>query len=275
MIALFIGLVAVLASAYGALVGFGGGVFVIPVLVLAFHYPMEYAVGAVTLSLVPSSIITTLLNNKHGYVDYITGIILEIPTVVGVVLGSLLVSLLPRTQLQYVFVIAITLVGLSFLKKKKEEAPENNFFKRLNDRPPNFAKKDANGNILYKVNYFIVTGFGLLSGMLAGLLGIGGGFIKTPVMIKVFRIPSKIAAGTALFMIIITSITSSISHYLLGHMKWSYVMPVVVGFVIGPFLGVQLKKKISAGNLEKLVGISLIIAAVLMLVNILFIHTSS
>lgn len=270
---LLIGLISLLLSGYGALVGFGGGVFIIPILVLIFHYPIEFAIGAVTLSLVPSSILTTLLNNKHGFVDYKTGIVLETPTVIGVILGSLLVTVLPTALLQYVFIIAITLVGLSFFKKKKEAENENeSFLKRMNNRTPNFIKKDQNGNVLYKINYFLATGFGLLSGTLAGLLGIGGGFLKTPIMIKVFRIPAKIAAGTALFMIIITSITSSVSHYLLGHVKVDYTIPVIAGFIAGPFLGVELKKRIASEHLEKLIGFSLIVAAGLMLVNVLLIQ---
>lgn len=261
---------AILASAYGAMVGFGGGIFVIPVLVLVFHYPIELAVGAVTLSLVPSSLITTLLNHRHGYVDYITGIILELPTIAGVVLGSFLVALLPRTQLQYVFVIAITIVGLTFFQKKKEDM-QDSYIKRFNERKPNYVKKDAAGNILFRVNYLLAAFFGLLSGGLAGLLGVGGGFIKTPIMIKVFRIPAKIASGTALFMIIMTSFSSTVSHYFLGHIKWHYALPVVAGFIIGPFIASPLKKRISSLHLEKLVGISLLLAAALMLTDILFI----
>lgn len=263
-------LIALLLSGYGALVGFGGGVFIVPILILVFHYPIEYAIGAVTLSLVPSALLTTVLNNKHGFVDYKTGLVLELPTIFGVVLGSMLVSVLPTKALQYVFVVVIAFVGLSFFKKKKETEGEG-FLKRLNNHQPNYVKKDNEGNVLYKINYFIATGFGLFAGALAGLLGIGGGFLKTPIMIKVFRIPAKIAAGTTLFMIIITSITSSVSHYLLGHMKMHYVIPVVIGFVIGPFLGVRLKKKMAVERLEKLIGISLVLASCLMLVNILLI----
>ena len=270
MVFILIILTAILASAYGALVGFGGGIFVIPVLVLAFHYPIELAVGAVTLSLVPSSIITTLLNHRHGFVDYLIGIILEIPTIIGVVAGSLLVSFLPRTQLQYVFVIAITIVGLTFFKKKSQEHGDS-FIKRFNERQPYHIKKNPDGSVLYKVNYVLASFFGLLSGALAGLLGVGGGFIKTPIMIKVFRIPAKIASGTALFMIIMTSLSSTVSHYLLGHVVWDYALPVVIGFILGPFIASPLKKKISALHLEKLVGISLLLAAALMLVDILII----
>lgn len=276
MIYLFIAICALLASSYGALIGFGGGVFIVPILVLGFHYPMNYAVGAVTLSLVPSALITTLLNHKEGHVDYATGTILEIPTVVGVIAGSALVSVLPTVQLQYIFVIAITIVGISFLRRRQESTvSKDNFISRINKKEPGFNKKDKNGNILYRVNYLLATFFGLLSGTLAGLLGIGGGFLKTPIMIKAFKMPAKIAAGTALFMIVITSITSSVSHYILGHVVWNYALPVLAGFIIGPFIAIWIKRKLTSAHLEKLVGISLILAACLMLVNIFMIKGSA
>lgn len=257
------------ASAYGALVGFGGGVFIIPILVLVFGYPIQYAVGAVVFSLIPSSLITTLLNNKERHVDYATGSILELPTMIGVVIGSSLVAILPKTQLEYVFVIAISAVGFSFFRRKGKNLNQNSFWQRLNAHQPAFIKKDSSGRNLYRVNYLLAASFGLLSGCLAGLLGVGGGFLKTPIMIKIFKIPVKIAAGTALFMILITSVTSTVSHYWLGHILWPYTFPVIIGFVTGPFVAYKAKKHLSSLHLEKLVGISLILAALIMLFNIL------
>lgn len=276
MIPVLIILTAIFLSAYGALVGFGGGVFIVPILTLVFHYPIEYAVGAVSLSLIPSALITTILNHRHSHVDYVTGVVLEVPTILGVILGSALVAILPRLQIEYVFVVAISIVGISFLRKKKELENEGDrkpsFFEKLNFQKPFFIKKDKDGNVLYRINYLLATFFGILAGTLAGLFGVGGGFMKTPIMIKVFKIPVKIAAGTALFMIIITSVTSSVSHYLLGHILWQYSYPVAIGFIIGPFIAIYLKRKISSKGLEKLVGFSLLCASGIMLLNIFYIH---
>src|SRR5690606_2572217 len=133
------------ASAYGALVGFGGGVFMVPVLVLVFGYPIQYAVGAVVFSLIPSSLITTLLNNKERYVDYITGSILELPTMAGVIIGSGLVAVLPKSYLEYIFVIIISMVGISFLWKTKDISEKGSIWQGLNAHHPYFTKRNSSG----------------------------------------------------------------------------------------------------------------------------------
>ena len=93
--------------------------------------------------------------------------------------------------------------------------------------------------------------------------------MKTPIMIKVFKIPAKIATATALFMILVTSITGSISHYMQGHIYISKAMPVIIGFAIGALLGHKVNTHIKSTNLEKLIGFALILASMTMLVNLL------
>src|SRR5699024_6177363 len=102
--------------------------------------------------------------------------------------------------------------------------------------------------------------FGLVSGALAGLFGVGGGFMKTPIMLKVFKIPAKIAAATALFMIIITSVTGSVMHTLQGHILFEKSWPVALGFSLGAIIGYKVNTQISDSFLERLIGVSLITA---------------
>src|SRR5699024_9712885 len=92
----------------------------------------------------------------------------------------------------------------------------------------------------------------------------GGGFMKTPIMIKVFKIPAKIAAGTALFMIIITSITGTVMHSFQGHIILEKSWPVVLGFSLGAIAGHRLNTQLKESLLEKLIGVSLITAAGMM-----------
>ena len=85
----------VLFSAFGTVVGFGGGIFMIPVLIIFFHVPIDIAVGSVILALLPGSLISTYFNFKAKKIDYLAGIYLEVPTIVGTVLGSLLTAIIP------------------------------------------------------------------------------------------------------------------------------------------------------------------------------------
>jgi hypothetical protein len=111
----------------------------------------------------------------------------------------------------------------------------------------------------------------MIAGMMAGLFGIGGGFLKTPIMVNVFGIPPSVAAATALFMIVFTSLTGSISHYMLGHINFTYSLPIVAGFIVGAFVGNHFNLKISEKTLARLIGFGLVLAGVAVLLNTLFI----
>ena len=68
-----------LISLYGSIVGFGGGIFMVPILVAVFGFDMDIAAGSLMLSLVPSSLISTMLNKKKGQVEFKVGMLLKCP----------------------------------------------------------------------------------------------------------------------------------------------------------------------------------------------------
>lgn len=257
-----------LFSAFGTVVGFGGGIFMIPVLIIFFHVPIDIAVGSTILALFPGALISTYFNFRKKRIDYIAGIYLEIPTIVGTVLGSLLTSIIPMFTLKIIFSFFICFVGVyTFRKGQKEklQMTKDNIFFKLNKIGPRIIKRTESG--AYRISMLLAGIFGMLAGMMAGLFGIGGGFLKTPIMVNVFGIPPTIAAATALFMIVFTSLTGSISHYLLGHINFTYSIPIVAGFMTGAFIGNQFSIKISEKFLAMLIGSGLILAGIFVVIN--------
>ncbi len=120
---------------------------------------------------------------------------------------------------------------------------------RKNRRRPKKLRHSSHGT--YEMSGLSVTGFGLLSGLIAGMFGIGGGFIKGPVIVLGFGMPAKIAAPTALFMITITSLTGSIFHYLLGHIQWMTLF-LAAAFVLGAIIGNKAGFDLSKRKIERI-----------------------
>lgn len=260
--------ISLLISLFGSVVGFGGSIFMVPILITFFHFELDVAVGTAMVSLVPSSLISTYLNRKEGNVDFRMGVLLELPTMGGVVLGSLLLSYIAARNLEVLFVLMVLILGLSFfIKSKKEKPKEAGVFYRLNKLKPRFVIRNKMNSVAYRASLYMVLIFGLLSGAIAGLFGVGGGFLKTPIMLKVFKIPAKIAAGTALFMIVVTSITGSVSHYIQDNIYFYKAWPVLVGFAFGALFGHKINNRIKSKNLEKLIGFALVTAAAVMMIN--------
>jgi len=255
-------------SAFGTLVGFGGGVFMVPILTLVFHIPIQLAIGCVIVALFPSALLSTIHNTRLGLVDFTIGLMLEIPTVIGTVIGAQLTDVLPTNQLEILFSVMIVTVGVTMLRRRPESGPAQlGFFKKLNELPPRFTRATAAGT--YRMSGLTVTLFGLISGMIAGLFGIGGGFIKGPLMVLGFGIPARIAAPTALFMIVITSAVGSFSHYMLGHIQWEIGLLLVFSFTLGALFGNRRARVISETSLVKFIGLGLIAAGLSMAVSVL------
>jgi uncharacterized membrane protein YfcA len=258
-------LVAFAVSGFGTIVGFGGGVFMVPILTLVFRIPIQIAIGCVILALFPAAIISTVYNVRRGLVDFLVGILLEIPTVVGTILGAWLTDYLPTWQLEILFSLMVIITGVvMFRKSGRASASQFSFFKKLNRLPPRLVRATANGT--YELSGLTVVIFGLTSGLIAGLFGIGGGFIKGPLMVLGFGIPARIAAPTALFMIVITSAVGSISHYLLGHIQWKIGLFLVVAFTLGALFGNRQAGKLAEKNLVQFIAGGLIAAGLAMAV---------
>ena len=265
--------ISLIISLYGSLVGFGGGIFMVPILITFFNYPLNLAVGTCMVSLVGSAFISTYFNRKNSFVDFKIGTLLEVPTMIGVIAGSLLLSYIAADKLEYLFAAMVFFLGLSFFVKfNKNNENKVGFFGKLNKLKPRMVIKNHKNFVAYRVSVVMLIFFGSVSGILAGLFGVGGGFMKTPIMLKVFKIPPKIATATALFMIVITSITGSISHYLQGHIDFNKSWPVILGFALGAFAGKKINTHLKDKTLENMIGGGLLVAAVVMTANFIYNH---
>jgi len=257
--------IGIIISLYGSIVGFGGGIFMIPVLVTVFRYDLPIAVGAMMVALLPSSLVSTFLHRKEGNVDFRVGLLLEAPTVIGVILGSFLLSYISAKRLEVVFALMVVVLGLTFLKRKTQnKSKKSGIFYKLNKTKPKLIVKNHVHHLAYRISVWVVLFFGLLAGSLAGLFGIGGGFLQTPIMIKGFNMPVKVAAATSLFIIVITSITGIVSHYMQGNILLQSAWPIALGFTIGAVVGHKVNLNMKDEFVEKLIGTGLILAGLIM-----------
>ncbi len=260
-------LFAVIISAFGTVVGFGGGVFMVPLLVIGFHVPINIAIGSVLVALFPSALISTLYNWKKRLIDFKTGILLEIPTAFGTVFGSYLSVVIPVFLLELIFGIFVVYIGINFIINSytgKSITIKNSFFYKLDQIGFAVERKTDYGS--YRVSFILALVFGILAGTTAGLFGIGGGFLKVPIMVGIFSMPSQIASATGLFMITITSLTGSVSHYFLGNVHFGFAVPIVVGFVIGALIGNSFITKVDEHILKRLIGIGLFLSGLVFLI---------
>ncbi|MBA9078088.1 sulfite exporter TauE/SafE family protein [Rufibacter quisquiliarum] len=268
---LLIFLIGVAVSAFGVLIGFGGGVFMVPILIIFFQFPIELAIGSAMCALLPASVISTAFNFREKSIDYVVASLLQPTSMLGTVIGAFLVAYMPVLQMQFLFALFVTVTGVYMLATyKKKQKKKKGMLYRINRMPTSFIRKNHSRHTAYRLNGSLLAFLGLCTGTLAGLFGVGGGFLQTPLMIKAFKIPSQIAISTSLFILIITSLTGISSHYWLGHIDWTRSLPLMLAFAVGALLGKGLLKKRASSqqSSERLIGVGLLLAGMSVVAHI-------
>ncbi len=239
----------------------------VPLLVLVFHYPMKIAISAVLFAMVPYSLMATWMNSRNKLIYWKLGILLEIPTILGAILGSYLCQYVNQAALKTIFSFVVMLAGYVMTGKG------NPFFaylgtkiKKLNQVAILFTLDNGEGKQV-GVGLFSLLLFGGITGITAGLLGIGGGWMKTPVMILLFELSPRMAVGTALFMITMTSTTAASSHFFFGSVDFSLTLTLMAAFPLGAFIGSRFLPKIQGDTHRILIGACLFCIGLVMLLT--------
>ncbi len=264
--------VSAVAGMIGALVGIGGGVILIPFLVLFEGVPIHYAIGASIVAVVATSSASASSYVKKRLSNPRLGMFLEVGTSIGALAGALVSVLLPVNILEVLFALMAFYVCASMLipgregEDRKAGKPDG-----LSDRLCLHSSYEHSGE---KHEYSVCSPrLGLagsaVAGVLSGLFGIGGGVIKVPLMNLGMGIPLRPAAATSNFMIGVTAATGAAVFLSRGYIVPELVAPIVVGVAAGSVLGSGISHKVDAAHLRILfVGI-LFVTALRMLMQAL------
>jgi hypothetical protein len=222
----FIGLMGGFLS---GLLGLGGGVILLPLLAFVGRVPLKLATGTTLIQIFIAAAIGVLPHYRRGMVDLKAGLLLGIAGVTGGFAGSLLsVPLSIRIlEIIFLFVVGLAMI-LLFIPLKLEDR---------NYKKGNFNKA-----------FGITIGFGV--GILAGLLGVGGGFIIIPLMTYFLKIPLRVAIGTSLLIILISSLGTLGAKFKIGHVNLLITLLVISGSVIGAFLGAFISRRTHVKSLR-------------------------
>lgn len=109
---------------------------------------------------------------------------------------------------------------------------------------------------------FLLILLGLVSGTLSGVLGIGGGIIIVPALNQIFKVPMNVAVGTSLLIIIPSAISGSLTHYTKGNLNIGLAVLVMIGAVIGSYLGARAAAAVPELWLKRAFALLLVYVAV-------------
>jgi hypothetical protein len=263
---LFLG--AISAGLLGALTGLGGGVIIIPLLTLVFGVPMHYAIAASLVSVIGTSSGSAVAYVKEGYTNIRIGMFLEIATTSGAIIGALISGYLNANTLGIIFASILILTVILNLNGKpdhQEKLEKGSLAEKLKlygtfpDKGvvKEYAAKNTIGGFLMMI----------FAGTMSGLLGIGSGALKVLAMDNMMRLPFKVSTTTSNFMIGVTAVASSLIYFQRGEIIPIIVAPVLIGVVLGSWIGSKTLIVSQTKNLKIVFAIVVSILSVYMMYN--------
>jgi hypothetical protein len=261
------------AGVVGAMLGLGGGIFLVPGLVVLFGVDIHLAVAASLVSTIATSCGSASSYVEEGLTDLRVGMFLETATALGGLIGAVIAVTVLASQsglLIFAFIPVVLLAAVLMLTTRdtdvRPDPPHDALADRLGLRGTYFRRSGE--AIPYRV-----TGtrpglvLGAFSGLGSGLLGIGGGVFNVPAMHSFMNVPMRVASATSMFMIGVTAAAGAIVYLLAGYLSLAIVAPVALGILAGSLVGVRAQGAASAHGLKVLFVGVLVLAAGLMFVR--------
>lgn len=234
----------------GALLGIGGGMVIVPLLVFAWSYEPQLAIG--------TSVLVVLLNAISGTLGYIrqrkvcvdAAIKFALATIPGAFLGSYAAEYLQGKLFYLVFGVFFVLAAWNMYRKASKGAAGT-----LSTEVPK--------NYNWKLGVFCSIGVGFL----ASILGIGGGIVHVPFMVYVLGFPAHVAIATSTCILAVSSLAGLVSHAWLEHIVWTSGLAIGAGAFIGAQGGVVLAQRLKSASLMKMASVLVFITGVKFLLS--------
>jgi uncharacterized protein len=251
------------AGVLGALTGLGGGIIIVPLLTLVFGIDIRYAIGASLVSVIATSSGAAAAYVREGYTNIRIGMLLEVATTVGALVGAYVAGLISPNAIAVVFAFVLLYSAYRSARHREDHAitgPSDKWAIRL--RLPG-TYPTPHGKQAYTV-HGVPGGFSLMfvAGILSGLLGIGSGVVKVLAMDQVMRLPFKVSTTTSNFMIGVTAAASAGVYFARGDINPFIAAPVATGVLGGATLGSKLLGRIASNSIR------LVFVAVLIIVSL-------
>jgi hypothetical protein len=261
---------------FGSLLGLGGGVLLVPLLTLGFDLPLREAVGVSLVCVIVTSAASATVFLERGVANLRLGMVLELFTAIGALVGGTIAFLLDERLLAGLFAVLLLYTAGTMIRPREgaDATGRDVHDAAAADVPADAAAAEPGawtrvGDGMSGQGYRVrspVKGAvgGVGGGVVSALLGIGGGLIMVPVMHVLMGVPLRVATATSNFMIGVTASTSAIVYLLRGGIDPYATGPAVIGVFIGAAVGSRVAHRIELRVLRFLFAAVLAYTAFLM-----------
>jgi hypothetical protein len=246
------------AGGLGALLGIGGGVFLVPFLNLVVGLPFLSAAGISLMSVLATSSVVSARSSGHRLINLRLGMVLEVATVSGAFVGSFTVGVLTDRQLQRLFAIVTAVIALLMLTRLDRRNVILDPTADPGALGGRYHEQESGGEVIYRVRRLPVgLAVSFAAGVLSLLLGIGGGVLKVPALNAICGVPMRAAAATSAFMVGVTALAGALTYYVRGEVRPELAAAAVLGVLAGSRAGFWIGDRARAKGLKVLMAVVL------------------
>ena len=242
---LILGFVAGFMSAF---LGIGGGVIIVPVMVLLFKYGIKKAIGTSLATIVPTSLVgvTTHYIIDKGNIYFLAAIFIVLGSVAGAKLGAVLANKINSKYLAALFGVLLLVTGLRQIGVLNIEAQE----------------------VSYSIQYPFFVVLGLIAGICSALFGIGGGIVMVPGLSFLFGFTMHEAVATSLAVIVPTSLAGAVFHARFNNIDKKAIEFLVPTALAGAVLGAIASNALDTSTLQFIFGIFIMLCSAKMFLSL-------
>ena len=261
----------VLVGLPASMCGLGGGFILVPTLILVFNLSPQNAIAISLVAMCGTTISAALGYIKQKRVDYKLALLYDIFDIPGVIVGAYLTTILPKNLLIGLCGFLILFLSLLMLrnlrarklstKNKESNMTCNGWGRKVSD--------SMNQVFDYKIRRpSLIMISSLMSGLVTGLAGLGGGITDTTTMM-LLGIPSHIAIASSEFAMALTNGAGVITHGFLQNIHIGYAIPITIGTILGAQVGVLVAKRTKQKTLKMILSIVSLLFSVRLILDFL------
>lgn len=243
---------------FGTLIGVGGGVILVPVLLLVYPDKSPETITGISLAVVFfNSLSGSAAYARMKRIDYKSGIRFALATVPGAILGALTTHYIPRQLFEGCFGLLMIAAAIFLLikpekaKNQKQEYPDYYTTSTIIDSLGTRYK--------FSYNSYLGVFLSFLIGYISSLLGIGGGIVHVPVLVHVLNFPAHIATATSHFVLVVSSFTGTMVHIVSNQILTgiALIAALSIGVILGAQLGARFSSRFRDKSIMRLLAITL------------------
>jgi uncharacterized membrane protein YfcA len=256
------------AGTVGALLGLGGGIFLVPALTWIFGLPVRQAAGVGLMTVIATSGAVSSDPSRAGLLNTRLGMLLLVGSSIGALAGGLTAQHVSEATVTLVFAVTTAAIAVLTIARLDHRNVVEDADATPNAYGGRFFDPDRGREVVYHARRLpLAVAASLVAGNVSGLLGIGGGVLQVPALNLWCGVPIRVATATSAFLIGLTAAASAPIYFAYGQVNAPFAAASVIGVLGGARWGARVGASRRGRHLKQLMALVLASVALLMLVR--------